>query len=132
MIRKRCYHFFYYWFPVLFYCLIIFIQSSYPIPIEISDIAYADKLFHFAGYSLLGLLFLRGFRNSKFRNENRLIMATSILLTGLYGASDELHQHYVPYRTGDIWDVLFGLLGGIFGVYVYKTLVEKYPKTGRI
>ena len=132
MIRKRSYRFLYYWFPVLFYCLIIFIQSSYPHPKEIPYIAYADKILHFAGYAILGLLFLRGFRNSKFRNESKLIMAASILLAGFYGASDELHQHYIPYRTGNIWDALFDLLGGIFGVYVYQTLLEKYPKIGRI
>ena len=132
MVRKGSYHFLYYWFPVLFYCLIIFIQSSYPTLKEIPRIAYADKLLHFASYALLGVLFLRGFRSSKFGNENKLIMAASILLTGLYGASDELHQYYIPYRIGNIWDALFDLLGGIFGVYVYQALLEIYPKIGRI
>jgi VanZ family protein len=91
-----------------------------------------DKLLHVVGYALLGVLFLRGFRNSKFANEYRVIMAASILLTGLYGASDELHQYYVPYRNGNIWDLLFDFLGGIIGVYVYKLLLERYPKIGRI
>ena len=132
MIKKGSYRFLYYWLPVLLYCFVIFVQSSYPTPKEIPRIVYADKFFHLLGYALLALLFLRSFRNSKFGNENKFIMAASIFLTGLYGASDELHQYYVPYRTGNIWDALFDLLGGIFGVYVYQRLLEKYPKIGRI
>jgi VanZ family protein len=56
----------------------------------------------------------------------------SILLTGLYGASDELHQYFVPFRSADVWDILFDLLGGIFGVYLYQLLLERYPKIRRI
>lgn len=132
MSENETHRFFRYWFPVLFYCLVIFIQSSYPQPEQIPQVVNIDKLLHVVGYALLGVLFLRGFRNSRFANEYTVIMAASILLTGLYGASDELHQYYVPYRNGNIWDLLFDFLGGIIGVYVYKLLLERYPKIGRI
>ncbi len=87
-----------------------------------------DKLLHLAGYAVLGLLVMRGFRNSRLGNEDRLIIAASILFAGLYGVSDELHQYYVPYRDGNIWDAMFDFVGGALGVYVYWRLLEKYPK----
>ncbi|MBW1676162.1 MAG: VanZ family protein [Deltaproteobacteria bacterium] len=132
MVEKRIPRFLRYWFPVLFYCLIIFVQSSYPTVKETYDLPHIDKLLHLAGYALLGMLFLRGFRNSRFKNDFPLIRTASILLTAIYGATDELHQHYVPYRTADIWDVFFDLSGGFLGVYIYQKLSEKYPKIGRI
>ena len=121
-----------YWFPVLFYCLIIFVQSSYPTVEETPDLPHIDKLLHLTGYALLGILFFRGLRNSRFKNDLALIRMASILLTGIYGATDEVHQHYVPYRTAEIWDVFFDLSGGFLGVYLYQALSEKFPKIGRI
>jgi VanZ family protein len=128
MIKKRTFHFLYYWFPLFLYCLIIFIQSSFPAVEELPRFPYADKLIHFAGYALLGFLFIRGFRNSKLKNDDKFIVMTSILLTGLYGLSDELHQHYVLCRTADMWDGLFDFFGGIFGVYTYEILSSKFAK----
>lgn len=132
MTKKGTYHFFYYWFPVLFYCLLIFIQSSLPTPKKTPDVPYIDKLLHFAGYALLGGLFLRGFRNSKFKNHDALISVASILLTGVYGATDELHQYFVPYRSAEISDVFYDFLGGFFGVCAYNLFLKKYPEIGHI
>jgi VanZ family protein len=91
-----------------------------------------DKLLHFAGYALLGGLFLRGFRNSKFKNHDALISVASILLTGIYGATDELHQYFVPYRSAEVSDVLCDFLGGFFGVCAYNLFLKKYPEIGCI
>ncbi|MBW2037691.1 MAG: VanZ family protein [Deltaproteobacteria bacterium] len=128
MPKKALYHFFRYWFPVLFFCIIIFIQSSHPVPEQTCDLPYIDKFLHLTGYALLGILFLRGFNNSSWENNRALIMVASIVLTGIYGASDEIHQHYVPYRTADLWDVVFDFSGGFLGVYMYEIFVRKYPK----
>ena len=128
IMKKSIFHFLYYWFPVFFFCLTIFIQSSFPTVEELPRFPYADKLIHFAVYAVLGFLFIRGLRNSRFKDDDSFIVMTSILLTGLYGLSDELHQHYVLYRTADIWDGVFDFLGGIFGVYTYEILSRKFAK----
>jgi len=91
-----------------------------------------DKVLHFAGYAFLGALFLRGLRHSKFKDHDRLIRVGSILLTGIYGATDEWHQHYVPYRSADLWDIFFDFAGGLSGVYLYQRLLAKYPKIRQI
>ena len=132
MVNKGAKHFLHYWFPLLLYCLIIFFQSSYPTLERTPDLPFIDKVLHVAGYALLGALFLRGFRHSRFKDHHGLIWVGSILLTGIYGATDEWHQHYVPYRSADGWDIFFDFAGGLFGVYVYQRLLEKYPKIRRI
>jgi VanZ family protein len=76
---------------------------------------------HFCGYSLMGFLFLRGFWTSNQRMGKREIL-WSILLTILYGISDEFHQHFVLARTADVKDALADALGGAFGVSLYWLL----------
>ena len=129
---KRTYSFFYYWFPVAFYSAIIFIQSGFPTLKDIPEIPHMDKCLHFIGYALLGLLYIRGFHNSRFCNSYRFMVSASIFLTALSGVIDELHQEFVSHRTGDIRDIFFDALGGIFGVVTYRILTRKYPKIGRV
>jgi len=130
--KKEAYHFFRNWLPVFLYCLVIFIQSSHPTPKQVPHLPHTDKLLHLVAYALLGMLFLRGFGNSKFKTNYWFIRVASILLTGIYGATDEWHQYYVPYRSASIWDIIFDFLGGLFGVYIYEVLLERFPKIGRI
>jgi len=120
------------WFPVLLYCLIIFFQSSYPSLARTPDLPYMDKLLHLAGYALLGMLFLRGFRHSRFNDHAGFIKLASIVLTGMYGATDEWHQHFVPYRSAELWDVFFDFAGAFLGVYLYQLFLEKYSIIRRI
>ena len=128
MPQQQRYYFFYYWFPVIFYCLLLFIQSSFPTPEKLPDLFGQDKVLHFGAYAILGVLFLRAFKNSKFKDRDKFIITMSILLTGLYGISDEVHQYFVPSRMADIWDALFNLLGGVFGVYAYHRLLGKHAE----
>ena len=115
--------FFAYWFPVFVYCLLIFIQSSRPSPDITPHWPYVDKVLHFFAYALLSALFLRAFNTTRIKNNLKLIFILSVLLSSLYGISDEIHQSFVPYRTADPMDVLADILGSIAGVYLYqKTL----------
>ena len=113
----------FYWFPIIIYCLIIFIQSSYPPPEIVPDLPYLDKLLHFSVYAVLGALFLRAFKTTPFKNNIKLVMILSIFASSLYGISDELYQYFVPCRNADIMDVLADILGSFCGVYLYWLLV---------
>ena len=117
--------FLFYWFPILIYCLLIFIQSSYPSTEHIPDWPYIDKMLHFAAYVLLAALFLRAFKTTRIKNNLKLVLILSILLSSLYGVSDEIHQYFIPYRNADLLDVLADLFGSIMGVYIYQAMARK-------
>jgi len=117
--------FFYYWLPILIYCLLIFIQSSYPSIESVPELPNIDKVFHFVAYALLGALFLRAFKTSRIKNNVKLMLILSVLLSSLYGISDEIHQYFVPYRDADLMDVLADMLGGVMGVYIYQAIAGK-------
>ncbi len=114
-----------YWFPVFLYCLMIFMQSSYPSPESVPDWPYIDKLLHIAVYALLGALLLRAFKTLQIQHNLKLVMILSILLSSLFGISDEIHQHFVPFRNADFMDALADMIGSVGGVYVYQLLSSK-------
>jgi VanZ family protein len=114
-----------YWLPIILYCLLIFIQSSYPSIERTPELPHLDKMLHFVAYALLGALFLRAFKTSRIKNNARFILILSVLLSFLYGISDEIHQHFVPYRSADLMDVLADMLGGLMGVYIYHAIAGK-------
>ena len=114
-----------YWFPVFIYCLLIFMQSSYPSPESVPDLPYIDKLLHIAVYALLGALFLRAFKTLRIQHNLKLVMILSILLSSLFGISDEIHQHFVPFRNADFMDALADMIGSVGGVYGYQLLSSK-------
>ena len=122
---SKLHKFFIYWFPIILYCLLIFIQSSYPSIKNALELPYLDKMLHFVAYAFLGILFLRAFKTSRIKNNVKLMLILSILLSFLYGISDEIHQYFVPYRNADLMDVLADMFGAIMGVYIYQSLVGK-------
>ncbi|MBU4288617.1 MAG: VanZ family protein [Proteobacteria bacterium] len=117
--------FIYYWLPVIIYCLLIFIQSSYPSPESIPALPYIDKILHFIAYAILGVLFFRAFRTQRFKESINMVIVLSILSASLYGLSDEVHQYFVPSRNADIMDFFADVAGSICGVYIFKLLAVK-------
>ena len=117
--------FFIFWFPVLIYCLLIFIQSSCPTCESIPRIPYLDKVFHFIGYAVLGALFFRVFNRIKFLKSKNMIMILAMLTACLYGISDELHQYFVPCRDASLMDLYADMAGSVCGVFFYQALVAK-------
>ena len=115
-----------YWLPVIAYCLIIFIQSSYPSPDQLPNVTHLDKLLHFIAYACLGALWLRAFNTLSIRNNPKLVIVLSIFLSSLYGISDEIHQHFVPFRHADAVDAVMDIIGSVVGVYAYKFFVTRH------
>ena len=117
--------FVYYWLPVIIYCLLIFIQSSYPSPESIPALPYLDKILHFVAYAILGVLFFRAYRTQRSKENINMVIVLSILSSSLYGLSDEVHQYFVPYRDAEIMDFFADVAGSICGVYIFKLLAVK-------
>ena len=117
--------FFRYWFPLITYCILIFLQSSFPSIESVPELPYSDKFLHFFAYAVLGALFFRAYKTLRVRNRLNLLIMLSILSSSLYGASDELHQHFVPYRSAEWMDIFADVLGSVFGVFICEFIMEK-------
>lgn len=102
----------FYWTLVILYAALIFYLSSGPMPITI-DIPESDKIGHMGEYGIFSLLLYKALRSS-FKNESAWKIAIlSIIVTLLYGISDEFHQIFVPTRTADPYDVAADASGAI-------------------
>jgi len=93
----------------------IFIQSSFPAAGQLPQWPGLDKILHVAAYLPLGFLFFRALSAGRPRRHPNTSLILSILLTGLYGLSDEFHQSFVPGRTIEAADALADLAGGFLG-----------------
>lgn len=86
----------------------------------------ARKTAHFSLYAILGLLsFLTviSYRNLKFGLRTALSAAICLL----YAASDEIHQLFVPGRSGEIRDVCIDFCGSLLMITVLA-LSARYIK----
>jgi VanZ family protein len=114
-----------YWLPLIAYCLLIFIQSSFPSPVKEPDIPFFDKYLHMLGYALLGALFCRAYGSLRFGGKFWRIALLSVLSAGLYGISDEIHQYFVPGRSADVMDAAADFVGAVWGVLLYMCFIIK-------
>jgi VanZ family protein len=113
------------WFPLVLYCLLIFVQSSRPSPEQLPEFLFMDKLLHFGGYALLGILFFRAFRTLRIKDRTHFLFGLSILAATLFGIGDEIHQYFVPFRNADILDATADFLGSTCGVYLYQRWLRR-------
>ena len=73
------------------------------------------KSAHFSLYMILGVLsFLAVISYEKLLFAMRL--ATSCAVCLLYAASDEIHQLFVPGRSGEVRDVMIDFSGAVLGI----------------
>jgi VanZ family protein len=77
------------------------------------------KLAHLTEYGILGWLLYRARRQQE--TVWNLIWARFALAgVALVAMTDELHQHFVPSRTGSPVDVLLDLIGGLVALAIVR------------
>jgi len=129
-------HFFRYWFPLLFWLILIFVLSHQDGDtssqmsnwvVSILEYLHIDpetlrqsgvktlvrKAAHMAEYFILFLLFFRLILTAK---PFRTSLVSSLLFTIGYAATDEFHQIFIPGRVGTIFDVGIDSLGAIIAL----------------
>jgi VanZ family protein len=95
-------------------------------PEHVGQIHYDFRKFcHLTEYAVLALLLWRAIRRTceksaaperGTRGWNWAEAGLAISIVFLYGASDEIHQAFVPNRTAQVSDVLIDTLGGAAGL----------------
>ncbi len=106
-------HFLWWWSPVLVLCTVIFCLSATP-NLKISDGPSDYVLRKTAHMAVYGVLFLASYRaliQNKYAQWNLKTAIWAGLLTVAYAISDEIHQHFVPTRSGVWTDLLFDAAG---------------------
>lgn len=90
---------------------------------------YFDKLVHFVMYAGFAFLVARAVAVC-LAHVDRFTLWMAIVISAMYGVSDEVHQYFVPMRSCDLWDWVADLLGSVAGVFVYATfnywMLKKY------
>jgi len=104
------------WGPVVGYCLLIFALSSQT---TLTAPGGSDKVAHVVEYSVLGFLWARATRATWSAWTWHAVLISTIFFTGMFGASDEVYQFYVPGRFSAVPDALADLCGGTLGGILY-------------
>lgn len=128
------------WTAVLLWMLLIFYLSSqaadqsdklssglvtrffdlleYILPALNIDIAVFDKIArktaHFSIYLILGILVSDALKRSG--NKGWRLITIALCICVLYAISDEVHQLFVPGRSGQAMDVLIDSVGAALGI----------------
>jgi VanZ family protein len=112
--------------PAVGYAAVIFALShqSNPLPFLPPEIFLYDKLLHAAEYAVLGALLVPALRLAGLRPVPALVAA--VLVASFFGATDEIHQFFVPGRNADVADWLADALGAAIGA-LGATLALRRP-----
>ena len=101
------------WLPVIAYMAMLFGFSSLSkLPAPPDAFSFYDV--HFVAYTGLAVLTARATTRG-LRNVSWRAVLAAILISSLYGVTDEYHQLYVPGRTFDVLDMAADALGSIVG-----------------
>lgn len=135
--------FFKVWYPSILMMILIFIMSSFAanesdqqsglivnaltfaFP-ELKNVSFlvniVRKTAHFLEYAIFGFFTARAFKLSK---KSPFF---AVLLCGIYAATDEFHQTFIPGRSGEVADVLLDTAGATFGAFIYWFFTKKQRK----
>lgn len=106
------------WAPPLAYMGLIFYLSSLSNPVpEVTSLVW-DKALHVVEYGALAGLLYRALAGEGVALRSSLILA--LIAASTYGASDEWHQLYVPFRDANVTDWIADAVGSIAGVVAYS------------
>ncbi|MBW8349466.1 VanZ family protein [Bacillus sp. IITD106] len=132
----------YYWLiAAIAWCIAIFIATASPSSTGGNTQSILQKIFHLSpseaelwnvvfrkgvhlsAFGLLAILFYNGLQRKRF--------LFAWLLTTFYAATDEIHQLFVPNRTGAVLDVGLDSLGAIIALVGMKLFLMKKDKKRR-
>lgn len=118
-----------YWLPVFFYAGLIFYLSSQSHPERFVPnlllLKLGDKVLHAMEYAGMGFLCYRAFRHASGTWGQHYAVLLAIIAATIYGATDEWHQSFVPFREPDRWDLATDWLGAMLGALTWAWIEKR-------
>jgi hypothetical protein len=117
------------WLPVILWAALIFHFSSGTVP-KVSNIFWQDFTFKKMGHVILfGFLSLLIYRALRINNVNKKTSAVcAVLLSVLYGGTDEYHQMFTQGREPRLRDVFIDGVGSALIILVTYYLPSRLSK----
>lgn len=116
------------WLPPIIWALLIFKLSSSSVP-QVSRSYWPNfavmKSAHVIFFGILSILLYRALNLQGLSKKKSAIF--SVLITILYGISDEFHQMFTQSREARLRDVLFDGLGASIAIYCAYNFISKLP-----
>jgi VanZ family protein len=101
------------WLPVIAYMAMLFgFSSLHTLPSPPAGFSFYDV--HIAAYAGLAGVTARA-TGGGLRDVSLRAVLVAIVISSLYGVSDEYHQRFVPGRTFDVLDMLADAIGSVAG-----------------
>jgi VanZ family protein len=106
-------------------CVLIYALSSKsnPLPAAVGKY-FSDWFLHGVEYGFLGFFLTGALRFSLKIKSFRVLMISTGVLGALYGATDEIHQLFVPFRCCDLRDWTADVVGSLCGAAVFWCVVK--------
>ena len=119
------------WALVVILAVVIFILSSIPGTTYPEHPDILNVLAHGCLYAVFGFLVSHALGYSKLALWKVALIA--VVISSLYGASDEFHQWFVPFRHCDILDWVTDTIGAVIGsigaiLYLSAKIVSRSRK----
>jgi len=86
------------------------------------------KSAHIIAYFVLGVLMYRALRVSIRRWPARTVAGLALLSCSLYAVTDEIHQLFVPGRSGELRDVMIDSIAALVGVGLCGWMMHRRHK----
>lgn len=111
------------WVPAIGYMAGIFAVSSIP---DLGPLpgGVSDKSAHAVAYAGLGMVVLAALARWRLDEVTPRRAVLAIVISTLYGMSDEWHQSFVPGRSPEWGDVLADGIGAMLGVGLVSAVAK--------
>lgn len=108
----------------IFYMILIWILSSLPADAIIKTPFSFDHLMkeslHLIEFGILYWLIALAF--AAHQSWTAKVSVTAAIISILYGATDEIHQYFVPYRSATVIDLIKDAIGVLVSFYLVKVM----------
>lgn len=111
--------------PLILYWIILFIATTLPSTPYVEVLEISDKLKHLSAYMILAILLSLNLHfQEKWKSPSKFYLSYTFIICITYGVLDEIHQIFVPNRTGEFLDWVADLTGTLIGILIISIFIK--------